>query len=447
MARHPTGTVVEKTTTRGTSYAVRFRALGARQFVHLGYEADGWTRAKAEDELVVVMAQVRRGAWRPPEPAPVVEIKPDPTFHEFASEWLTSRKGELRPSSYADYEWQLACHLLPFFARHRLSQITVQEVDRYRQAKVREAELSVTSINKTLTRLAQILEVAVEYELIGRNPAKGRRRRLKATRPRPVHLDSAEQVQALLDAARALDADPESKTAGRHALVATLAFAGLRVGEACALQWRDVDLAAGRLTVGRAKTDAGMREVDLRPALREILAEHKATARRAGHDDLVFPTAARTRRTKDNARQRVIVPVVARADELLAERGQQPLPAGVTAHKLRHTFASILAALNEPMPYVMQQLGHADPKFTLRVYAHAMRRGDDERERCGRSSRACLWDRTTSIVRLLPSGGRRPRTARRRLVRAATVYPHARHNHTGSGVDSRPARPGDLQPS
>ena len=30
---------------------------------------------------------------------------------------------------------------------------------------------------------------------------------------------------------------------------------------------------------------------------------------------------------------------------------------GITAHKLRHTFASILAALTEPMPYEMLQLG------------------------------------------------------------------------------------------
>jgi hypothetical protein len=48
--------------------------------------------------------------------------------------------------------------------------------------------------------------VAVEYELIDRNPAKGRRRRLKVARPVPVWLDSAEQIVALLDAASALDA-------------------------------------------------------------------------------------------------------------------------------------------------------------------------------------------------------------------------------------------------
>jgi hypothetical protein len=38
---------------------------------------------------------------------------------------------------------------------------------------VREGAISAASINKTITRLAQILEVAFERELIDRNPAGG----------------------------------------------------------------------------------------------------------------------------------------------------------------------------------------------------------------------------------------------------------------------------------
>jgi hypothetical protein len=52
----------------------------------------------------------------------------------------------------------------------------------------------------------------------------------------------------------------------------------------------------------------------------------------------------------------------------------------VTAHKLRHTFASILFVRGEDPPYVVARLGHTDPAFTLRVYAHAMRRGEGDKE-------------------------------------------------------------------
>jgi hypothetical protein len=40
----------------------------------------------------------------------------------------------------------------------------------------------------------------------------------------------------------------------------------------------------------------------------------------------------------------------------------------------------MLIALGKDPAYVMGQIGHADPKFTLRVYTHMMRRGDDERQ-------------------------------------------------------------------
>ena len=69
-----------------------------------------------------------------------------------------------------------------------------------------------------------------------------------------------------------------------------------------------------------------------------------------------------------------------RANRLIEERGPQPLPLGITPHKPRHTFASILVATGKDPTYVMQHLGHTDPAFTLRVYSHMMRRSDAERE-------------------------------------------------------------------
>lgn len=381
MARKATGQVVVKETKRGPVFALRFRAYGERRYVTLGTAAEGWTLERAEEELRYVMAHVRRGEWRPPEPPPVVELPADPSFHEFASEWFAAKQDEIRPNTVRSYRNDLTNHLLPFFARHRLSQITVAEVDRYRNAKVREGHLKARSINMTLALLAQILEVAVEYGHLERNPAAGRRRRLKATRPRPVHLDNAEHLAVLLEAASALDGGKGSRTTGRRAALAVLLFAGLRAEEVGALLWRDVDLAAGRLYVGRAKTSAGVREVDMLPLLRDELASLKAASEVIGPDAPVFVTSSGKPRDRHNLRQRVVAPVARKADELLAERDCQPLPAGLSPHKLRHSFASLLVALGNDPAYVMGQLGHTDPAFTLRVYTHMMRRSPEERER------------------------------------------------------------------
>ncbi len=116
------------------------------------------------------------------------------------------------------------------------------------------------------------------------------------------------------------------------------------------------------------------------PLLREILTEHKAASEKTAPDDPVFTTSTGTARSRHNLRQDVVEPVVNRANRLVEERGLQPLPLGITPHKLRHTFASILVAIGKDPTYVMQQLGHTDPAFTLRVYSHMMRRSDEERD-------------------------------------------------------------------
>ena len=100
-----------------------------------------------------MLADVRRGLWREPNPAPVEEPREGPTFHVFASEWLAARAQEgLAKRTLEDYRWALTHHLLPFFADYRLSAITVRDVDRYKTAKAAERILGANQINKTLTR-------------------------------------------------------------------------------------------------------------------------------------------------------------------------------------------------------------------------------------------------------------------------------------------------------
>lgn len=384
--RRATGQVIEKDTTRGTTYALRFLAMGKRQYMHLGAEDEGWSRARARDELVVVMAQVRNGTWRPPEPAaPAPEIS-DPTFHEFVSEWWDAKRRELRPTTVSAYEYEIRKHLLPHFADHRLSQITAREIDAYRAAKVRQAEagarLSNETINKTLGRLAQILDDAVDYELLAHNPARGKKRRLKTTAPNRTHVDRAGHITALLDAARDLDRRARvDRGHARRPLLATLVFADLRIGEALDLRWRDIDLAGGRLHVGRSKTDAGVRDVDLLSVLLDELKAHKAATPNARPDGFVFATAKGGRQSESNVRNRALAKSITLANERLDDPDDVPLPDGLTPHSLRRTFASLLIAKGESPMYVMAQMGHTDPKFTLRVYAKEMSRRDGEPDR------------------------------------------------------------------
>jgi integrase len=123
MAPAAKGEVIVHERRSGRTFALRFRAYGKRRYLTLGSAEEGWTRQRAEEELSNVLADVRRGIWRPPEPGPVASGGGhDLTFHEFASEWLEAlRHEELKESTLGEYRWELSNHLLPFFAEHRLT--------------------------------------------------------------------------------------------------------------------------------------------------------------------------------------------------------------------------------------------------------------------------------------------------------------------------------------
>jgi hypothetical protein len=160
-----------------TAFMLRFRAYGRREHVALGTEADGWSYKRAEIELQNTLAKVRAGIWQPEAREPV-DQGPEPSFHRLASGWLKRRRHELAETTFKDYRWRLVRHLLPFFAEHRPSEITLDVVDRYIERQLQQRQeildamaagvrlkdhngrllrpLSNESINKTLVLFAAI---------------------------------------------------------------------------------------------------------------------------------------------------------------------------------------------------------------------------------------------------------------------------------------------------
>jgi hypothetical protein len=59
---------------------------------------------------------------------------------------------------------------------------------------------------------------------------------------------------------------------------------------------------------------------------------------------------------------------------VLADAGIEPISERVTPHSLRRTYASLRAALRDDPVYIVEQLGHRDARFTVRVYQRAAKR-------------------------------------------------------------------------
>ena len=434
MPRSKTGSVFEKPWADGEtiSHGAYVYAYGRREKITFGTNKQGWNRTRAELETEKILQQIDHGTWVPPRLEPRKDrleqamselgVQIDESFRVFAKRWWRAKQLGLDEDTVNDYEWRLG-YLHRFFDRYRLRELTPRLVDRFRdelheQAEVirsalesartdkgrpalmetvtdkhgrtyqrRRRPLSNTSINAMITLLGQVLQQAVDYELIDRNPVRvgGRSARfLKRVRTNRTFLE-VDEFHALLDAAGDLEqeAREDYRGLGRRAMVATLGLAGLRIGEMLDLRVGQVDLARSRFKLMDAKTEAGVREVEITLYLRDELLGH-AMDRQArglpfGPADHFFGTATGRRRDPDRFRDRILARAVQRANANRAQGGLAPLP-DITPHSLRRTWATFAAMIGRDPKWIAAQIGHTSPAFTFSVYQQvATRRYIDER--------------------------------------------------------------------
>jgi site-specific recombinase XerC len=167
---------------------------------------------------------------------------------------------------------------------------------------------------------------------------------------------------------------------GRRVVIEVLGRSGVRASELCDIKighLRLHDPAGARFHIPDAKTESGIREVQMSLDLVEAIVEHIDRLRRigapTGPEDYLIPNLRGGRM----ARQRVgeiVGEAATRAGELLAARGLPPLP-NTTPHALRRTYISIALLANKfDVKWVMDQVGHADSKMTMDVYAQLQQR-------------------------------------------------------------------------
>ncbi len=281
----------------------------------------------------------------------------------------------VRPATYRSYEQLTRVHLIPPLGSIPLEKLSAADVRAMLSAKANAvSERTVMHIRAVLRNS---LNVAMESDLIPRNPAIGRRRRGQSTTVKSPHAATSlttDEVPRLLDAIRGERLE---------ALYSVALALGLRQGEVLGLRWSDVDLEAGSLAVRRAlqrirgkyqlvepKSETSKRTIAPLPTLLLItLREHKARqdterdalgARWLNSWGLVFttPHGAPLHGTQ-----------VTKEFQGICERvGLRPL----RFHDLRHSTASILQALHVPLSDVQALLGHSHPSLTQATYTHAL---------------------------------------------------------------------------
>ena len=335
----------------------------------------------------------------------IVEDNPI-TVREFAQIWIDEH---VRPDCSADtlknYQFFLDSRILPALGDIQLQKLNpvmlkkfingvradrarttakpplerVRVADQERPAP-RPRQLSDRTVRHYYDTLSYMLEKAVQWEYLTRNPMKKVDRPKVRKKPLKV-LDDDQAVQLL----RCL-ASEESMPFRSAVLLALLC--GLRLGEVGALRLQDVNWADCSIDISRAlkqtpetgafygdpKSVAGSRVVDLPPGMMALLEEtrqyHLDAQQQLGdrwqENGLIVCAWDGKPLHKDTPSKQW--------RKFADKNGFE----GVRFHDLRHSHATILFANNLDAVAVASRLGHASADTTLKIYAHAVRKRDRE---------------------------------------------------------------------
>ncbi|MGD9713612.1 MAG: tyrosine-type recombinase/integrase [Thermomicrobiales bacterium] len=314
---------------------------------------------EAEDHLRAIGRRRRDGQYIEPM---------DRTIQDIVLEWL--RRGKLRwqPSTWATYGQLAEKHVLPHIGAHPAHTITTPRLQHWIDQLVNEG-LSPSYVGNARLIITGAYKQAVRGGVLRENPALGlelpTRRRSKITTWTPT------EAQLFLGVVAAHPL--------WHALYRLALTTGLRPGELRALQWSDVDVNRGLITVRRTMT----RDAQYHPVVGERTKTDQVrgvtlsseTARALGiwrteqkrqrlavltwHDsDLVF-TRADGRFIAQTSWQRV--------HQENCEKAGVPR---ITLHSLRHTVATIMLEQNVHPKIVSDLLGHSSIQMTLDRYSH-----------------------------------------------------------------------------
>ena len=284
------------------------------------------------------------------------------TFSELYSEWIENSRRRIKESTAANYQMKADKHILPVFGGLYIHEITSEMIYDFISDK-QENKLSNRYISDIMTLMKAVMRYGeVHYHL--NNPMRD----IVMPKKHKAEIDRLSSSE---------EARLENYIANNHSL-ATLAVAlamltGLRIGELCALQWKDVDLKKRIITVSKTIQRIQCRNGNRKTKL--IITDPKS---RSSFRAIPVPETLISflRKFQTNAEDFVLSgsrkPVEPRTmqNRFQTILKNENLPS-VHFHALRHGFASKCISLGFDMKSLSELLGHSSVKITMDLYVHS----------------------------------------------------------------------------
>lgn len=209
--------------TAGIDAATGKKGRQVSRTVRVTKPANRGGKGEALEELRKLVAEIAEGK----------HVGTAANFKTLAAEYLAHVKRTKELETYQSYRIKLDKNIVPVIGHVKLSDLTAHHLDML-YAQLGESGYASTTIEHVHNVLSGALTQAIRWGWIDRNVAK------LATPPKAAPKDreplSPEEIARLVEGAIELEHDPDLAM-----LIYLLCLVGGRRGEACGLQWGDVD--------------------------------------------------------------------------------------------------------------------------------------------------------------------------------------------------------------
>lgn len=320
--------------------------------------------------------------------------KQNVTLNTIADKYLESKSKTVQITTMETMNMMYDNYVRSRLGKKALSDIKRSHVkDFYLDLISGEKHLSVSTISRLNTIIKPMFEMAVNDDIIPKNPAKGVISEIKGETK-----STMKKVPALTEEEQYEFVDYILKMKKHQHIKGLLIFllgTGCRVGEAIGLQWENVDFEKETIEINHAvgylrknttdrqfikgtKSESGNRIIPMLEEVKLALMDEKERQEMKGftqpvidgYTDFVFLSEKGTIFTREN--------VATQIRQIVAEHNEEypdnKLPK-FTTHQLRHTFATRLCRNCSDLKSIQKALGHKDISTTMNIYADASEDG------------------------------------------------------------------------
>ena len=321
---------------------------------------------------------------------PMSELSGDSRFSLAAEEWIAHvdqlvAQGDRSPTTSQLYHLNLRTHVLPAIGELRFRELTVPRLDRFLQTLRLRSGTATAKVARTV--LSGVLGLAVRHGAIASNPVRDIGPIRSTPRRQPRALTTEERQHWISQ----LRTDPDAARKDLPDLCEWMLGTGVRIGEALAITWDDVDLAEGLVVIEHTivrikgvglvrkgtKSRAGERTLRLPSFALTMLRRRKLAA---GGRGPVFPDFAGGWRDPSNTSR-----------DLRNARGSTEF-AWVTSHVFRKTAATEMDRAGLSARQIADHLGHSKVSMTQDHYLGRRAVGNDAANVLDRAHRAARTD-------------------------------------------------------